>query len=292
MRGLRQNKRRQLLLGAAALAGGLAWLDRSQAAVNSKRIVSVGSALTETLCLLGAQGQLVGVDTTSLFPPDVQRLPSVGYARALSAEGLMSLAPTLIVASDEAGPPTVLRQLEAARLPLQILKSDHQFEGVLERTRRLAELAGRQKEGQALLAQLQQQWQQAQEQVARHRPTRPPRVLFVLSHALNQVRVAGRKTAADAMLGYAGALNVMDSFEGYRPLSGEAVIAAAPDVLLVTDMGLEAVGGIDAFLRMPGLAQTPAGAKKRVVSMDPSLLLGFGPRLPPAVMRLHELLHV
>ncbi|MBT9504012.1 MAG: ABC transporter substrate-binding protein [Burkholderiaceae bacterium] len=288
---VRPNSRRQLLLGAGALAGGLAWLDRSQAAVNPQRIVSVGGALTETLCLLGAQGQLVGVDTTSLFPPDVRRLPSVGYARALSAEGLMSLAPTLIVASDEAGPPTVLRQLEAARLPLQILKSDHQFEGVLERTRRLAELAGRPKEGQTLLARLQQQWQQACEQVARSKAARPPRVLFVLSHALNQVRVAGRKTAADAMLGYAGAINVMDRFEGYRPLSGEAVIAAAPDVLLVTDMGLEAVGGVEAFLRMPGLAQTPAGAKKRVVSMDPSLLLGFGPRLPQAVMRLHELLH-
>ena len=100
--------RRQLLLGTAALAAGLA-AGRGARAAEARRIVSIGGAVTETFYALGAQGELVGADTTSLFPEAAEKLPSVGYARNLSAEGVLSLRPTLIVANEDAGPPAVLR---------------------------------------------------------------------------------------------------------------------------------------------------------------------------------------
>ena len=283
-----RNVRRTWLIGAGAtLAVPMAWagLDR--------RIVSVGGALTETLYALGAQADLVGADTTSLFPQAARQLPSVGYARALSAEGVLSLRPTLIVATQEAGPPAVLRQIESARVPLTLLDADHRVEGVLARTQRLAELCGRADAGRALVADLQRNWTQTQKQGARRntggRPA--PRVLFVLSHSMAQVRVAGSGTAADAMIRYAGAVNVLGGVEGYKPLTPEAAIAAAPDVILTTEQGLQATGGIDGLLRAPGLAQTPAGRTRRVVALDALFMLGFGPRLPQAVAALADALH-
>ncbi len=291
--------RRQWLLraGAAgvAAAGGSAMAQSS--APSARRIVSIGGALTETLYELGAQGDLVGVDTTSLYPEVARTLPSVGYARSLSAEGVLSLRPTLIVASEEAGPPAVLRQLEAARVPLVVLDGDHRFEGVLARTQRLAELSGRPDAGGVLTGQLQHEWHATREQVTRLAPTgkNALRVLFVLSHSIGQARVAGRDTGADAMIRYASGINALgdakDGFTGYKPLTPEASILAAPDVILVTDQGLAAAGGIDGLLRLPGLAQTPAGRARRVVSIDVLLLLGFGPRLPRATLALAQALY-
>jgi iron complex transport system substrate-binding protein len=287
----RGTTRRAWLIGAgASWAAPAAW---AAGAASERRIVSVGGALTETLYALGAQGDLVGADTTSLFPEAARQLPSVGYARALSAEGVLSLRPTLVVASQEAGPPAVLRQIEAARVPLALLDADHRFEGVMARTQRLAELCGRVEAGRVLAAELQQRWAQTQDQVARRAASgKPaPRVLFVLSHSMAQVRVSGSGTAADAMLRYAGTVNVLASVDGYKPLTPEAAIAAAPDVILATEQGLQAAGGIDGLLKAPGLAQTPAGRARRVVALEALLLLGFGPRLPQAVAALGDVLH-
>lgn len=279
--------RRGLLLGA-----GLFGL-RPVAASAPRRIVSIGGALTETIYALDAQAELVGVDTTSLHPAAARALPSVGYARQLSAEGVLSLRPTLVVAGEEAGPPAVLRALEAARVPLEVLDGRHRVEGMFARTERLAALCARQAAGAALLQRLQGEWQAARERVAAHRQQvggTPPRALFILAHGgAGAMRVAGRDTGADAMLGYAGAANVLaDGFAGYKPLTPEAVVAAAPQVLVTSTQGLEAVGGIDALLKAPGLVQTPAGRARRVVALDALLLLGFGPRLPQAVAALAD----
>jgi iron complex transport system substrate-binding protein len=256
----------------------------------------VGGALTETLYALGAMADLVGVDTTSLYPEAARQLPSVGYARSLSAEGVLSLRPTLMVVSEDAGPPAVLRQLEAARIPMAVLDAGHRFEGVLARTQRLAELSGRAEAGRSLVATMQEAWTRHAERMAKRTRTgeragtAPHRVLFVLSHSMAQVRVAGRDTAADAMIGHAGAVNALGTLSGYKPLTPEAAIAAAPDIILATDQGLLAAGGAAGLLKAPGLAQTPAGRAGRVVALDALFLLGFGPRLPQAVTALTDAL--
>lgn len=285
--------RRCVLVGVGGLAAGL-WVARDADAAGARRIVCVGGAITETVYALDAQAELVGVDTTSIFPEAAKRLPSVGYARALSAEGVLSLSPTLVIATEDAGPPAVMRQLDAARVPVRVLAADHRFEGLLERTAEVATLLGRDAAGAALADRLRSEWAGARQRVATRRKTPPPRVLFVLSHALGQVRVAGRDTAADALMAYAGATNVFagpEGFTGYKPLTPESVIAAAPEVILTTDQGLSAAGGVAGMLRLPGLAQTPAGSAQRVVSMDALWLLGFGPRLPQAVAALADALH-
>ena len=278
--------------GALALAAPMQVLaavsDAGKPVVKARRIVSVGGALTEIVYALGAQGELVGVDTTSLYPVVAQQLPQVGYARTLSAEGVLSLAPTQLIATEEAGPQAVLRQVRDAGVPVAVLNANNQFEGLLERVKQVGQITGRADPAARLAQALQQQWDGALGKV-RQRQHAPVRVLFILAHAPNQVMVGGRETGADAMLAYAGAVNVMGgsaSFAGYKPLTPEAVIAARPDIVLVTDQGLKASGGVDGILKLPGLAQTPAGRKHRIVSLEAMLLLGFGPRMPQALAEL------
>lgn len=275
------------LAPAAALASivGRAW-------AAPRRVIAVGGALTELIYELGAQGELVGVDSTSLYPAAATRLPNVGYARTLAAEGLLSLAPTMVVATEEAGPPAVLRQLEAAKVPLHVLRAEHRFEGVLERAKALGDLLGRPRQAASLSQKLRAEWSASRAQVtALAAGHRAPRVLFVLSNAANQARIAGADTAADAMIGYAGATNALGDASGYKMLAPEAAIAAAPDVILATTQGVEATGGLDGLLKLPGLTQTPAGQHRRVVVMETMELLGFGPRTPKAVSALAQALH-
>ncbi|MGF6116001.1 iron complex transport system substrate-binding protein [Janthinobacterium lividum] len=278
--------------GALALAAPMQVLaavsDASKPMVKARRIVSVGGALTEIVYALEAQGELVGVDTTSLYPAVAQQLPQVGYARTLSAEGVLSLAPTQLIATEEAGPQTVLRQVRDAGVPVAVLNANNKFEGLLERVKQVGQITGRADPAARLAQALQQQWDGVLGKV-RLRSHAPVRVLFILAHAPNQVMVGGRETGADAMLAYAGAVNVMGGqggFSGYKPLTPEAVIAARPDIVLVTDQGLKASGGVDGILKLPGLAQTPAGRKHRIVSLEAMLLLGFGPRMPQALAEL------
>lgn len=283
-------QRRHCLALAAGLPFGL-----SIAAAAPTRLISIGGALTELVYELGLQPLLVGVDSTSLYPAAAQQLPQVGYARTLATEGLLSLRPSLIVATEDAGPPAVLRQLEAARVPLHVLRAEHRFEGLIARCLKLGELLQRPAEAQALADRLGRQWQaslaQAQQLQSRSGNNKPPKVMFILSHGLNQIRIAGQDTAAEAMIRYAGASNAVQGFSGYKQLTPEAAIAAAPDIILVTDQGLAAAGNAAELLKLPGLAHTPAGRAKRLLSLEALELLGFGPRLPQALAQLAQGLH-
>jgi iron complex transport system substrate-binding protein len=149
----------------------------------------------------------------------------------------------------------------------------------------VGELTGRVVEASELQARLRNEWQGVRTSVEAHSAA-SPRVLFILSHSMSQIMVAGQETSADAMLRYAGARNAMQGFTGFKPMTPEAVIAAQPDIILLTDLGLKAAGSKAAILKLPGLAQTPAGRKQRIASMETMLLLGFGPRLPLALKEL------
>lgn len=272
-------------LGACALAS---FGPALRAEPKPPRLVSLGGAMTEIVFRLGAQSLLVGTDTTSVYPAAAQHLPKVGYLRQLSAEGVLSLGPTLLLSAAEAGPPAVLQQLRSSGV--QIVQGDgrHSMAALRANVGLIGDALRRSARAEALDAELQQAWtatQAAIRQSAARRGTAPG-VLFVLAHAANQVQVSGTGTAADAMIGYAGGRNVMAGFAGYKSLSAEAVVAAAPQLIVTTQQGLQALGSMDALLARPGLALTPAGKARRVYAPDALALLGFGPRLPLAVREL------
>ena len=263
--------------------------ERTGVSSKSMRLISIGGALTEIIYLLKAEAELVGVDTTSIYPAETSRLPNVGYARSLSAEGILALRPTQLLATAEAGPPIVLKQIIDAGIPLSILPSGHQFIDVINRVRTIGKLVNKTDAAEALASRLLLEWNTTQKRVA-HSKLNNTRVLFILSQNPTQLMVGGEKTSAAAMIAYAGARNAISGFTGFKPLTPEAVIAANPDVLLLTDQGMKAVGGISGVLRFPGVNQTRAGKEQNIVSLEAMYLLGFGPRMPFAVAELNLLL--
>ena len=287
--------RRSILLKSASAAG---WIglgleafahERPAVSASAMRLISVGGALTEIIYLLKADTELVGVDTTSIYPTAATRLPNVGYARSLSAEGILALRPTQLLATAEAGPPIVLKQIIDSGIPLSILPSSHQFIDVIDRVRTIGRLVHKADAAKALTSRLVLEWKNAQERVANSKINNT-RVLFILSQNPSQLMVGGEKTSAAAMIAYAGARNAISGFSGFKPLTPEAVIAANPDVIVLTDQGMKAVGGIRGVLRFPGVNQTRAGREQKVVSLEAMYLLGFGPRMPLAVTELNLLL--
>ncbi|TKC92368.1 hemin ABC transporter substrate-binding protein [Trinickia terrae] len=261
---------------------------------DARRVVVIGGALAEIVYALNAQARLVGADTTCTYPDAARKLPKIGYQRALSAEGLLSLRPDLVLASAEAGPPAALSQVKSAGVAVRSFAEGHDADTVRMKINGIAGALDAHGAGTSLLARFDSEWQATRAAVAASplaqaaRTGKAPRVLFVLNHTGNQALVAGQRTAADAMLAYAGARNVMQGFAGYRPLTAEALIAAAPDVVLTTGEGLAAAGSAQALFTAPGFAETPAGRAQRLVSLDALFLLGFGPRLPAAVAALNQ----
>ena len=255
----------------------------------AQRIVVVGGALTEIVYELGAGGRVVGVDTTSLWPQQATRLPQVGYQRSLAAEGILSLAPDLVLATGEAGPSAVLQQIRDAGVRLEVVATAKSPEGLLHKVRRVAQLVGRVAEGERLRARLQGEMRQLAEQVAGY-PHRPA-VAFLLSVGRGGNLASGSGTAADAAVVLAGGRNALAAYQGYKPVNAEAMIAARPEVLMTTHRSLQQIGGIDGLLGLPGVAQTPAARAGRIEAMDALLLLGFGPRTPAALRELAERLH-
>jgi iron complex transport system substrate-binding protein len=271
--------RRRALTVAAALC--LAASRARAADPGAPRVVTVGGALTEIVYALGAEALLVGTDTTSLYPEAARATPKVGYARALSAEGVLSLRPTVLIATAEAGPPAVLAQLEAAGVRLVRGDGGHSIDALLRNVRTVGAALGRSEQARKLAAQVEQQWRATAARIAPRTPA--PRVLFVLSHVATNVQVAGEGTAAAAMIALAAARNALTGFSGYRPLTAEAAVAAAPEFILTTTQGAEALGGAERLLAQRGLALTPAARARRVLALDALYLLGFGPRTPQAV---------
>ena len=268
------------------------WFGAAQLAAaesGPRRVVCIGGALTEIVYALGAGDRLVGVDTTSVFPSEAQKLPQVGYQRQLSAEGVLAQKPDLVIATADAGPRAVLRQLREAGIRVEIVPIGYSPHAVQDKVRRVAAALGLVRQGQALEKRLDTAWRDLDAQLGT--ASSRPRVLFILAHAGPALMVAGRETAADAMINLAGGVNALEEMEGYKPLSPEAVIGGAPEVILITGEGLETVGGTAKLWDKPGLAKTPAARSGRVVAMNALYLLGFGPRTPRAVEELARALH-
>jgi len=287
---------------AAGVASGGAWPARAGVlsvllllvplatpARAAERIVSVGGTVTEIVYALGAGDALVGADTSSVYPPEAEKLPKVGYQRTLSAEGVLSLSPTLILITPESGPPAAIEQLRGTGARVVPIPTGTDVEAARAAIRAVATTLDRQARGEDLVKALEADVEQARALAAAS--SSHPRVLFVYARGAGMAMVSGKGTAADEMIRLAGAVNAVNDYEGFRPLTAEGVVAAAPDVVLVPSRGLDSLGGKAGLLAQPGMSLTPAARAERVVAMDDLYLLGFGPRTGQALADLARALH-
>lgn len=280
------------LSSAAYLAlGGLgaAFLP-AQAARGEADTLAIGGSVTEIVYALGQQHRLIARDTTSTFPPEAQALPDVGYMRALSPEGVLSVSPDLILSEEGAGPPETLGVLEEAAIPFITVPGGFDAESVAAKIRAVGDALEVPDEAEALARQVTGQIETAKARAQEHGGA-PKRVLFVLSAQGGRLMGAGDETGAAAIIAMAGGVNALEGVTGYKPLSDEAAAAAAPDVILMMDRGGDHGASADELFALPALAVTPAAESRSLVQMDGLKLLGFGPRTGEAVSELAAALY-
>lgn len=248
------------------------------------RIVSAGGSITEIIYALGQDHRLVARDSTSNHPPHVSELPNIGYVRRLSAEGLLSVNPDLILAEEGAGPPETLEVLAETQIPMVTIPMGHDRAAVMAKIRAVADALDVPEQGEVLAAQVGGAIDTATEGLE----LADKRVLFILTLQGGRVLAAGQDTAAQGIIEMAGATNAIQGFEGFKPLGDEAIITAAPDVILMMEGGRSISETDDEVLSHPAIAATPAGQNRAVIRMDGMLLLGFSVRTGQAVTRLAD----
>jgi iron complex transport system substrate-binding protein len=243
------------------------------------RLVTAGSAVTEIAATLGLTPQIVAVDTSGQEIDGMGDKPDIGYVRMLGAEGILSQKPDLVLVSGEAGPPPVLEQIRAAGVEVVVVPNGHSLDNIDDKIRAVAAATGREETGEQLIARVEADVQSLRAATSGHDGERPG-VVFLLARHGGSLMAAGTDTAAHAMIEASGGRNVCADFSGYKPLSAEIFAAATPDFVIVS----ESVGGDDAQLlaSVPGLGATPAGRELRVIRVDDTAFLGFGPRTPSA----------
>lgn len=266
------------------IAIGLLALACAFSAQAAERIVVAGGSLTELIYAIGAGNRVVGVDETTSYPPQTQALPHIGYWKQLSSEGILSLRPDSFITWQDAGPQLVFDQLRAQKVNVVTLpRVPATVEQMYANIHALAKNLNAEPQGDALVNTLRQRLD-AVAQSSASKPA-PIKAMFILSAGGSAPQVAGKGSVADAIMTLAGAQNVAQHPQ-YRSYNAEALIAADPEVIIVTSQMVD--GDINRLSTIAGITRTAAWKNQRIVMLDQALILGMGPRVADAVETLHR----
>ncbi|MBQ0751677.1 MAG: ABC transporter substrate-binding protein [Roseovarius sp.] len=278
--------RRVLLAQVALLA-----LAGASLAQEADRVLSIGGSVTEIVHALGQEHRLVARDTTSTFPPKVTELPDVGYARALSPEGVLSVAPSLILAIEGAGPPDTIEVLAQSGVTFVSIPEAQSADGILAKITAVGAALGVPDRAEALATETRAALDTAAARTSEVPEAARKRVLFILSLQGGRILASGRDTQAAAIIEMAGGINAVTGFDGYKQMTDEAVAEAAPDVILMMDRTGDHAILDEQLFGLPAIRTTPAGAHDSIVRMNGLYLLGFGPRTAGAALDLNRALY-
>jgi iron complex transport system substrate-binding protein len=254
----------------------------------AQKIITAGSAMTETVCALGLCDQIIASDRTSLYPPEIQKLPSIGYRSGISSEGIISLRPSLLVAEKDYVEPAVLTQIQSAGIKVLIIERAYTIDGTKNLIRQIASELNKKAEGEKIITTIESQLAETKALIKKSKVT--PKVLCVYNRGTSSVDIAGTRTFS-SILPYAGAESAITGVDGYKPLNTEALISSNPDYLLMFESGVQSLGGIEGVLKVAGVNQTTAGKKRQIIVMDGIKLSNFGPRFGEAVRELALQIH-
>jgi len=276
------------------LLAGLTTLAALAASVNaqSERVVCVSKQINEFLFAIGAQDVLVGRDLTSIYPPAILKVTSVGYHRALNAEGIISLRPTLFLTDGNYGPAEVTAQLEKVGVPILTLDPGRSLDGAAALLTALGKRFHRERTADSIAAAMLADMASALKDTLTWSGKPKPRVLIMhFGQIVNDYLGLKRGSIGDQMVRWAGGENALDSMGGMQRLTPEAIAKAAPDIILATDVGFDRLGGAEQFAAMPGVALTPAGRNHRIYRIEEDDLMYYGPRTAAALRRIEAILH-
>jgi iron complex transport system substrate-binding protein len=251
------------------------------------RIVSLNGDLTEIIFALGLGDNVVGVDVTTTYPPEAAALndqgQTVGFAQQLAAEAVLRFEPTLVIGDQQVGPPEVIEQLRGAGIPVVILETQTTLDGVETKIHQVAEILGASEEGAEVAARVRAEIDAARALAATD--DSDPKIAYVYVRGPQVLLLFGAGMPTQGMIEGAGAIDAGAETGVFGPvaLTPEALLAAAPAVIVLPEAGLEALGGIEAFLELPGVADTPAGQNGAFLAYDEAYFFNLGPRAGQAL---------
>ncbi len=256
-----------------------------------ERIVCIAKQYTEIIWALGAEKNIVAVDVSSTYPEQAKKLPTVGYHRALSAEGIVAAKPTLIIHDNNIGPEHVVKQLNDLKIPMKVFQNKGSD---IDSTKLLIQEMGayfnKQEKANELCKKLESDMQQALEKAKQYKDT--AKVLIIhFGQASNVFLVMTAKSTAAKMIQWAGGKMAVEDEKGMRQLSAEIVAASDPDVILLTDFGYDRLGSTEKVKELPGVSATKAAKNNRIYRIEEHDLVYLGPRTGENVIMLQQLIH-
>ncbi|HKS72732.1 MAG TPA: ABC transporter substrate-binding protein [Terriglobales bacterium] len=262
----------------------------------AQRIVCIGQAYNEMIYALGAQASLVGVDYSSTFPPEIKKLPTVGYHRALSAEGILSLHPTLIIHDNNIGPDHVVQQLQDLKIPMKTFTAkDDSVEGAKALLREMGAYFHKEQRADELCSRIDADMAAAAEEARKYKDH--PRVAVIhFGRASNVYLVVGNGGGGDAstagrMVELAGGQMAIQKTGMQQMTSPEIVAQSNPEVILMTEYGFDRLGSAEQAKTLPGVAETEAAKNNRIYRVSEHELMYFGPDTGQNVVELARLIH-
>jgi iron complex transport system substrate-binding protein len=259
---------------------------------DTSRIVPLSGDVAEIIYDLGLAKNVVGVDVSAVYPADAWAgLPSIGFERQLSAEGILSLNPTVVIGKEQAGPATVLDQVRAAGVPVVIVAEPQTMDAPTAKIHEVAAALGVPDAGDQLAAKTQAEIDAA---IARGQSaTSHPTVMFLYVRAGGTQLIGGKGSVADAMIEAAGGVDAGTAagINYFMPVTAEAIVASQPEMIMLPASGVDSIGGMNAVLQIPGVAETPAAKNNQIYAFDDLLLLGMTPRTGEFLNTLVDVMH-
>jgi iron complex transport system substrate-binding protein len=245
------------------------------------RVVALANGVAEIMDSLNARSILVGRDISST-EESLQDIPLVVSGHQIIPEKVIALKPDLVLIDASSGPKSALDQIKSAGVRVVSVPESWTLKDIAIKVRAVGAAIGAKAQAELLVAQIQQKIKTTQVEGS-------PRIAFLYLRGTSSIYlIGGPGSGADSLIQSIGATDVgtLSFKHPFNTMTAEALAVANPDVILVMSKGLESVGGISGLLKLPGVAQTNAGKSSRVIDVDDSLLLSFGPRTPSLVSAL------
>ena len=258
-------------------------------ALDSSRITSAGGSITEIIYFLEQESRLIAVDVTSNYPKSALNLPSIGYVRALSAEGVLSLDPTLIIGENDMGPPSVIDQIKRTNVEIKVLPEIHSASGIISKIECVGSMIGMTKnEIDFYNKKLFEEISELETESSRGERKK---IIYILSMQSGSPLIAGSNTSGNGLISLVGGINPLSSFEGWKPVGTESIIQAEPDLIIISERGLKGFGTIEELRNHPALYLTPAAQNNNILALDGMASLGFGPRTIDTALQIVKTLN-
>ena len=281
----------QLFLFASFVLAKTPLVSSCNIASNTSDIVIAGGSITEILYFLNEEDRILGVDVTSNFPKETSKLPSIGYVRSLSTEGILSLNPKLILGENDMGPPLVIDQIKEVGVDLRIISEEQTAMGIMEKISCIASIIGIQDKAKEEIKNKLMPKVKDLKKFQDDKIFKKKRVMLILSMQGTSPIVAGSGTSGDGFIKMTGAVNVFESFEGWKPVSEEAIIESDPDYFIIPDRDMHKGSNVKSLTSNPIFKNTKAGFKENFIFEDSMAMLGFGPRTIMTALKVAKEMH-